>query len=156
MKKTNAVRILERLAIDYQLLEFDVDENDLSAQDAAKKLGLPPDQIFKTLVARGDKSGVIITCIPGSSELDLKALAKKSGNKKIELVPLKEVHQLTGYTRGAVSPLGMKSNYPLYLDQSAFNHLSIIVSAGTRGLQIGLSPSDLVEVLEAKTGTLIR
>ncbi len=156
MKKTNAIRILERLNIDYQLLEFDVDENDLSAQDAAKKLGLPPDQIFKTLVARGDKSGVIVICIPGSSELDLKVLAKTSGNKKVDLVPLKEVHQLTGYIRGAVSALGIKSNYPLYLDQSAFTHSSIIVSAGTRGLQISLAPSDLVEVLGANTAILSR
>lgn len=156
MKKTNAARILERLGIAYTLLEFDVDEDDLSAQDAAKKLGLPPEQIFKTLVARGDKSGVIIACVPGGSELDLKALAKVSGNKRVDLVPLKEIRQLTGYIRGAVSPLGLKSNYPFYLDQSAFTHPAIIVSAGNRGVQVSLSPQDLTSALEAQTGTLTR
>ncbi len=156
MKKTNAARILERLGIAYTLLEFDVDEDDLSAQDAAKKLGLPPEQIFKTLVARGDKSGVIIACVPGGRELDLKALAKVSGNKRVDLVPLKEVRQLTGYIRGAVSPLGLKSNYPFYLDQSAFIYPAIIVSAGNRGVQVSLSPQDLASALEAETGTLTR
>ncbi len=154
MKKTNAARILERLGIEYRLLEFDVDEDDLSAQDAAKKLGLPPEQIFKTLVARGDKSGVIVVCVPGGRELDLKALARVSGNKKVELVPLKEVRNLTGYIRGAVSPLGMKTSYSFYIDESAFNYHSIIVSAGARGLQISLSPKDLAEALDAATGTL--
>ncbi len=156
MKKTNAARILERLGVGYRILDFDVDEDDLSAQDAARKLGLPPEQIFKTLVARGDKSGVIIACVPGGKELDLKALARVSGSKKAELVPLKEVRSLTGYIRGAVSPLGMKSNYPFFLDQSAFNHTSIIVSAGARGVQISLSPQDLASALEAETGVLTR
>ncbi len=156
MKKTNAARILERLGIGYRLLEFDVNEDDLSAQDAAKKLGLPPEQIFKTLVARGDKGGVIIACVPGGNELDLKVLARLSGNKKVDLVPLKEIRQLTGYIRGAVSPLGIKSSYPFYLDQSAFNHSAIIVSAGARGLQISLSPQDLAVALDAETGVLAR
>ncbi len=156
MKKTNAARILERLGVDYNILEFDVDEDDLSAQDAARKLGLPPEQIFKTLVARGDKSGIIIACVPGGKELDLKALARVSGNKKVELAPLREVRNLTGYIRGAVSPLGMKSSYPFFLDQSAFDHSSIIVSAGARGVQISLSPQDLVSALEAETGVLTR
>jgi len=156
MKKTNAARILERLGVDYSILEFDVDEDDLSAQDAARKLGLPPEQIFKTLVARGDKSGIIIACVPGGKELDLKALARVSGNKKAELVPLKEVRNLTGYIRGAVSPLGMKSSYPFFLDDSAFAHTSIIVSAGARGVQISLSPHDLASALEAETGVLTR
>ncbi len=156
MKKTNAARILERLGVEYRLLEFDVDEDDLSAQDAAKKLGLPPEQIFKTLVARGDKSGVIVACVPGGKELDLKALSRVSGNKKVELVPLKEVQNLTGYIRGAVSPLGMKTSYPFYIDVSAFNYHSIIVSAGARGLQISLSPKDLAEALDAANGALAR
>jgi len=156
MKKTNAARILDRLGLEYRLLEFDVDEDDLSAQNAARKLGLPPEQIFKTLVARGDKSGVIIASVPGGSELDLKALARVSGNKKVELVPLKEIRPLTGYIRGAVSPLGLKSNFPCYLDQSAFDHSSIIISAGARGVQISLSPRDLAAALEAKPGCLAR
>ena len=155
-EKTNAARILERLGVDYNILEFDVDEDDLSAQDAARKLGLPPEQIFKTLVARGDKSGIIIACVPGGKELDLKALARVSGNKKVELAPLREVRNLTGYIRGAVSPLGMKSSYPFFLDQSAFDHSSIIVSAGARGVQISLSPQDLASALEAETGVLTR
>lgn len=156
MKKTNAARILDRLGIEYRLLEFDVDEDDLSAQNAARKLGLPPEQIFKTLIARGDKSGVVIAAVPGGSELDLKALARVSGNRKVELVPSKEIRPLTGYIRGAVSPLGMKSNYPCYLDQSAFNHSSIIISAGARGVQISISPRDLAVVLEAEPGGLAR
>ncbi len=156
MKKTNVVRILERLEIPYDLLEFDVDEDDLSAQDAARKLGLPPAQIFKTLVARGDKSGVLIACVPGGKKLDLKALAKVSGNKKVELVALKEVRYLTGYIRGAVSPLGMKNSYPFFLDQSAFDHTSIVISAGTRGVQLSLFPDDLASALEAETGVLTR
>jgi len=156
MKKTNAGRILDRLGIDYQMLEYAVDEADLSAEDAAKKMGKPLEQVFKTLVARGDKTGVLIVSIPGGAELDLKALAKVSGNKKVEMVPLKEVQKLTGYPRGAVSPLGIKSAYPYYLDQSAYNFSSVIVSAGARGVQITLSPHDLVSALDAVTGCLAR
>lgn len=156
MKKTNAARILDRLKIDYRLLEFDVDEDDLSAQHAAKALGIPPEQVFKTLVARGDRTGVMIASVPGGKELDLKALAKISGNKKVELVPLKEIRQLTGYIRGAVSPLGMKSTYPCYMDQSAFNHGAVIISAGARGVQISIGPRDLARALGAETGILTR
>ena len=142
--------------MDYQLLEYEPDEADLSASNAAVQLGVPVEQIFKTLVARGDKSGVIIASVPGGRELDLKALARISGNKKVELVPLKEIRPLTGYTRGAVSPLGLKSNFPCYLDQSAFDHSSIIISAGARGVQISLSPRDLAAALKAKPGCLAR
>ncbi len=156
MKKTNAARILDRLKVDYRLIEFPVDEDDLSARNAAEKLELPLEQVFKTLVARGDKTGVVIASIPGGSELDLKALAKISGNKKVELAPLKEIQQLTGYIRGAVSPLGMKSSYSCYIDQRAYNFSFVIISAGVRGIQISLSPLDLVEVLSAVTGKLTR
>ncbi|MBM4236485.1 MAG: Cys-tRNA(Pro) deacylase [Firmicutes bacterium] len=153
-KKTNAARLLDSLKISYQLLEFTVDESDLSAERAAALLGRPLEQVFKTLVARGDKSGVLIVSIPGNAELDLKALARLSGNKKVELVHLKEVQQLTGYIRGAVSPLGIKVNYPRYLDESAYNFPLIITSAGVRGLQIELSPRDLVRAINATTGQL--
>jgi Cys-tRNA(Pro)/Cys-tRNA(Cys) deacylase len=152
LKKTNAVRLLDSLKIDYRLLEFTVDESDLSAEKAAALLGRPQEQVFKTLVARGDKRGVLIVSIPGSTELDLKALARLSGDKKVELVHLKEVQQLTGYIRGAVSPLGIKNNYPRYLDESAFNHSQIITSAGVRGLQIELNPHDLARAINATTG----
>ena len=154
LKKTNAVRLLDSLKISYQLLEFAVDESDLSAEKAAALLGRPLEQVFKTLVARGDKSGVLIASIPGNSELDLKALAFLSGDKKVELVHLKEVQQLTGYIRGAVSPLGIKGNYPRYLDESAFNYPLIITSAGVRGLQIELSPHDLARAINATTGQI--
>lgn len=156
MKKTNAARILERMNIKYRLSEFSVDESDLSAQNAADKLGLPVEQVFKTLVARGDKTGVVIASVPGNGELNLKALAKLSGNKKVELVPLKEIQQVTGYIRGAVSPLGMKNSYPFFLDENAFNHEAITVSAGIRGVQINLDPADLAATLGAVTGELTR
>lgn len=156
MKKTNAARILERYSVEYELLEYVVDEADLSAEDAAHKMNVPVEQVFKTLVARGDKTGVLIVSIPGNKELDLKALAKLSGNKKVEMVPSKEIQPLTGYIRGAVSPLGLKSKYPYYLDRSAYDFSKIVVSAGTRGVQIGVSPDQLVSILDAATGKLVR
>ncbi len=154
LKKTNAVRLLDSLKISYRLLEFAVDESDLSAEKAAALLGRPLEQVFKTLVARGDKSGVLIASIPGNAELDLKALAFLSGNKKVELVHLKEVKQLTGYIRGAVSPLGIKGNYPRYLDESAFHYPLIISSAGVRGLQVELNPHELARAINATIGRL--
>ena len=154
MKKTNAVRILEKYNQHFDLREFAVDENDLSAQKAAALMGVHPDRILKTLVARGDRTGVLIVSLPGGSILDLKALAKLSGNKRIELVPLKDVQKLTGYLRGAVSPLGIKHNYPYYLDQKAFLHKTVIISAGLRGLQIELSPEVLAEVTRAVRGSI--
>lgn len=156
MKKTNAVRKLDSMKLLYCLKSFVVDESDLSAERAAELLGAPLGQVFKTLIARGDKSGVIVVSIPGGSELDLKALARLSGNKSVEMVPLKEVQLLTGYIRGAVSPLGMKNSYPCFIDESAFSHPSIIVSAGLRGLQIELDPRDLALAAAAQSGKLIR
>jgi Cys-tRNA(Pro)/Cys-tRNA(Cys) deacylase len=151
MKKTNAVRILDRLKLAYQLRVFAVEESDSSAEKAAELLGVPVNQIFKTLVARGDKNSVIVVSISGGSELDLKALAKNSGNKKVEMVNLKEVQPLTGYIRGAVSPLGMKHSYPYFLDEKAFLFPSVVISAGKRGIQISLTPQDLA----AATGAII-
>jgi len=156
MKKTNAARILDGLKVDYKLCEYEVDESDLSAESVAKKVNLPLEQVFKTLVARGDKTGVLLACIPGGMELDLKAIAEISGNKKVEMVPLKEVQPLTGYIRGGVSPIGTKKHFPLYLDERAVKFPFISISAGIRGCQIFIEPGNLLKVLQAKTGSLSR
>jgi Cys-tRNA(Pro)/Cys-tRNA(Cys) deacylase len=150
MKKTNAARFLDSLHINYKLIEYEVDESDLSAESVAKKVNLPPGQVFKTLVARGDKTGVLMACIPGNSELDLKAMATVSGNKKVEMVHVKEIQQLTGYIRGGVSPIGIKKQYPIFLDESAMRFPFISISAGARGSQIFVSPGDLIELLNIK------
>ncbi|MGZ3559974.1 MAG: Cys-tRNA(Pro) deacylase [Thermodesulfobacteriota bacterium] len=147
MKKTNAARHLDDLKINYKLVEYEIDETDLSAESVARKVGLPPEQVFKTLVARGDKTGVLMTCIPGNAELDLKAIAGVSGNKKVEMVPVKEIQPLTGYIRGGVSPIGAKKHYPIFFDQSATRFPFISISAGARGSQIFISPGDLINVL---------
>jgi Cys-tRNA(Pro)/Cys-tRNA(Cys) deacylase len=147
--KTNSARILDAAGISYDLREYQVDENDLSAPHVAESIGMPPEQVFKTLVVRGDRTGVLLACIPGNAELDLKALAAASGNKKIELTPVKEVLGLTGYIRGGVSPLGTKKSHPLFLDETADLWEVISVSAGVRGLQMLLSPADLARVTAA-------
>ncbi len=149
MKKTNAARQLDNLKVEYKLCEYEVDESDLSAESVARKVNLPLEQVFKTLVVRGDKTGVLLVCIPGGMELDLKVMAENSGNKKIEMVPLKEVQPLTGYIRGGVSPIGTKKRYPLYLDESARRFPFISISAGTRGCQIFIEPGTLAKVLQA-------
>lgn len=156
MVKTNAARILDRLGIHYRLSEYEVDENDLSAENVAAKIGMPPEQVFKTLVARGDKTGILLACLPGSAELDLKALAAASGNKKVEMVPLKEVQPLTGYIRGGVSPVGTKKNYPVFFDVSLTSWEAVAVSAGIRGCQIVLEPSDLVKAVNGRTAAIGR
>jgi Cys-tRNA(Pro)/Cys-tRNA(Cys) deacylase len=147
MKKTNTARFLDSIKIDYKLLEYEIDESDLSAESVAKKVGLPPEQVFKTLVARGDKTGVLMACIPGNAELDLKTMAAVSGNKKVEMIPMKEIQQLTGYVRGGVSPIGTKKHYPIFLDESAMRFPFISISAGVRGSQIFISPVDLIKTL---------
>lgn len=152
MKKTNAARILDTHKITYQIKEYKVDPDNLRADNVASKIGMPLDQVFKTLVARGDKTGVVMACIPGSGELDLKALAQASGNKRVEMVQLKEVQGLTGYIRGGVSPLGVKKPYPIYFDTSITNWDVIAVSAGIRGAQLIVAPNDLVR---AANGTLV-
>ena len=149
MKKTNAARILDGLKIKYELREYEVDESDLGAKNVAEKVGMPIDQVFKTLVARGDKTGILMACIPGSGELNLKALAAASGNKKVEMVHLKEVQPLTGYIRGGVSPVGTKKPYPVYIDESCMNFGQISVSAGMRGLLMIIDPQDLVKAVSA-------
>ncbi|MEN6414468.1 MAG: Cys-tRNA(Pro) deacylase [Veillonellales bacterium] len=150
MKKTNAARILDGLKIAYELREYKVDESDLSAENVAGKVGLPAEQVFKTLVARGDKNGVLMACIPGAAELNLKALAAASGNKKVEMVHLKEVQGLTGYIRGGVSPLGAKKAYPVFMDESALRWPFIAISAGIRGCQIIAAPQELAQAVNAQ------
>ena len=154
-KKTNAARILDEKKIEYKLIEYKVDEEHLDAVHVAAEVGLPAAQVFKTLVVRGDKTGPVFAVIPGDGELDLKALAKVSGNKRAELVHLKEVLPLTGYIRGGCSPLGAKKNYPVYLDETCILWEQIAISAGQRGLQIFLKPDDLVAATDAAVVNII-
>lgn len=152
--KTNAARILDKGKIPYELKEYTVDESDLSAVNVAQKVGLNIEQVYKTIVARGDKTGVIAACIQGDHELHLKGLATLSGNKKVEVVSLKEVLPLTGYIRGGVSPIGMKKNYPVFIDIGITQQERIAVSAGLRGLQLFLSPNDLISITKAQLGSI--
>ena len=146
--KTNALRLLDGAGIRYDLREYEADENDLSAVHVAAAIGLPPDQVFKTLVARGDRTGILLAAIPAAAALDLKALAAASSNKKVELVALKEILALTGYIRGGVSPVGTRKPYPLFLDETADLWDIISVSAGVRGLQMLIAPDDLARAVE--------
>jgi Cys-tRNA(Pro)/Cys-tRNA(Cys) deacylase len=148
--KTNAARMLDAAGIHYELREYLVDEEDLSAPSVAAKIGMPPQQVFKTLLARGDRTGVLMASIPANAELDLKALAAASGNKKVELVAVKEVLPLTGYIRGGVSPVGTRKPYPFYLDETAILFDAVSVSAGARGCQMVLAADDLVRVTEGQ------
>lgn len=152
--KTNACRVLDTNKVPYTIQEYDWDEEALDAVTVAGKIGLPPSQIFKTLVLRGDKAGILMACVPGDQELDLKALATLSGNKKVEMVSVKEIQGLTGYIRGGVSPLGVKKYYPLYLDETVVLYDPVSISAGKRGLQIFIKGADLVEVTQGKLGNL--
>ena len=156
MSKTNAARILDRLKIAYQLLEYDVDPEDLAAESTAAKLGLPPEQVFKTLVAKGDRHGACLAVIPGSSQLDLKALAVLSGYRKVDTVPLKDVQPLTGYIRGGVTALGTKKAYPVFVDESILTFDQVAVSAGKRGLMLWLDPQAYLMATGGKTGFLGR
>ncbi len=144
VKKTNAARILDELKVNYQLKEFPVDLEHLDAVSVAQQVGMPAGQVFKTLCARGDKTGIVFGVIRGDGELNLKALAKASGNKKVEMVHLKELQPLTGYLHGGCSPLGAKKNYPVYLDSTAAAWPLIAISAGLRGMQLLLAPKDLL------------
>ena len=154
-KKTNAARKLDELKIEYKLIEYAVDEEHLDAIHVAQEVGMPASQVFKTLCVRGDKNGVMFAVIHGDGELDLKALAKASGNKRAELVALKEVLPLTGYIRGGCSPLGAKKNYPVYMDATSNNWPEIAISAGQRGMQIVAAPQDLQRATNATVVPLI-
>lgn len=156
MKKTNAARILDKMNIAYDIKEYEVDLNDLSAVHVAANVGMDIKMVFKTLVARGDKTGILMACIPGDDELNLKKLAAISNNKKVEMVHLKEVQGLTGYIRGGCSPLGAKKNYPVFLHESALAFPRIAISAGIRGQQLLLSPADLIKSANAQTADIIK
>ncbi|MGP1386379.1 MAG: Cys-tRNA(Pro) deacylase [Thainema sp.] len=154
--KTNAARLLDTLSIEYEILEYEVDPDDLAAESVAEKVGLPPEQVFKTLVVRGDRNGICFAVIPSNTELDLKALAKATGDRKVETVSLKEVQPLTGYIRGGVTVLGAKKNYPAYVDETVYLFDKIAVSVGKRGGMLYLSPDDYLRATEAKTGAIAR
>ena len=154
--KTNAVRLLESLNISHELRTYEVDPDDLAAETVAHKIGLAPEQVFKTLVVKGDRNGVCLAVIPGNTELDLKALAKLTGDRKVELAPLKEVQPLTGYIRGGVTALAGKKDYPVFVDETAVLFDTISVSAGVRGTQIVLDPTDYLGVVNAATGEISR
>jgi|SRR5665647_188388 len=154
MKKTNAARILDRLKISYELIEYVVDESDLSAVHLAATAGVPIEKVFKTLVLEGDKTGHFVCVVPGGDEIDLKKAAFASANKKVAMIPMKELEPLTGYIRGGCSPLGMKKNFPVYIDNSAFDQPIIYISAGVRGMQIKLAPADLVIACKANKAAI--
>ena len=148
--KTNAVRLLEAAGIPFELGEYEVDEDDLSGVHAAQLIGMPPEQVFKTLVARGDRNGIAVFCIPVAEELDLKRAAAVSGNKSLQMVHVRELLALTGYIRGGCSPVGMKKQYPTYVDETCILFDRIAVSAGRRGLQLFISPDALCRFLGAQ------
>ena len=152
--KTNAMRRLDAAKIPYEVLEYAWDESDLSGTHIADEVGLPYEMVFKTLVAKGDKTGHLVFCIPVHREIDLKKAARETGNKRIEMVHVKELLPLTGYIRGGCSPIGMKKPFPTYLDASALSHERITVSAGVRGAQLLIKTESLIAFIGAKTADL--
>jgi len=153
-QKTNAARLLDQMGIPYELREYEVDPEDLAAEVVATKIGLPAGQLFKTLVAQGDRHGICMAVIPGDTELDLKALAAASGDRKIHLVPVKDLQRLTGYIRGGVTALAVKKAYPVYADTSIERFDVISISAGVRGMQILLTPVDYLRVTKATVAAI--
>ena len=153
--KTNAARLLDRAGIEYSLIPYEVDENDLAAGHIASQLSEPIEQVFKTLVLSGDRSGYFVCVVPGDSEVDLKAAAKVSGNKKCDLIPMKELLPVTGYIRGGCSPVGMKKHFPTFFHSSATDYPYIYISAGVRGLQFKVAPSDIIAYTGAVCADLI-
>ena len=150
INKTNAARLLDKAKIAYELIPYEVDENDLSAIHVADSLGENIEQVFKTLVLHGDKNGHFVCVIPGEHEVDLKLAAKASGNKKCDLIPMKELLPLTGYIRGGCTPIGMKKPFPTYIHESCLNYPYIYISAGQRGLQLKLDTNDLIKEVHAE------
>ena len=155
INKTNAARLLDKAKIAYELIIYEVDESDLSTIHVAQQLNEPVEQVFKTLVLKGDKIGYFVCIIPGAEELDLKKAAKASKNKSCEMIPMKELLPITGYIRGACSPIGMKKHLPTYIHETCFNYSHIYISAGQRGLQIQIAPKDLVKETGAEVVSLI-
>lgn len=155
MLKTNAVRILESRKLIFELIDYEVSEDALDAVSVANKVGMDPDMVFKTLVSRNESNKIFVFVIPGSCELNLKKAAKLSASKNIEMIKVKELFDLTGYIRGGCSPIGMKKDYPVFIDETALIFDRISISAGVRGTQIILSPVDLISTVDATTGDLI-
>ena len=149
LEKTNAARLLDKAGVAYKLIPYEFDENDLAAQHVADSLGQDIARVFKTLVLHGDRTGYIVCVVPGDSEVELKALAKVSGNKKVEMIPMKDLLGVTGYIRGGCSPVGMKKRFPTYFHSTALDFDIIYVSAGVRGLQLEIAPSDLISFVGA-------
>lgn len=156
VNKTNVARLLDKARIHYQLVPYEVNENDLSAVHVAEQLGEDVAQVFKTLVLKGDKTGFFVCIIPGAEEVDLKLAAKISGNKSCDMIPMKELLPTTGYIRGACSPIGMKKHFPTYIHDTCLQFPLIYVSAGQRGLQIQIAPNDLIKEIQATIGKLIK
>ena len=152
IEKTNAARLLDKAGLKYTLVPYDVDENDLAAGHVAESLGEPIERVFKTLVLHGDRTGYVVCVVPGDTEVDLKALAKASGNKKVEMIHMKDLLSVTGYIRGGCSPIGMKKPFPTFINASAMEYDTIFISAGVRGLQMEISPADLVSYVSATVG----
>jgi len=153
--KTNAARLLDKAKIKYELIPYEVDEKDLGAVHVAEQLKQPVEMVFKTLVLKGDKTGYFVCVIPGAEEVDLKKAAKVSGNKSCEMIPMKELLPVTGYIRGACSPIGMKKQFPTYIHETCLSFSLIYISAGKRGLQLYIAPTDLINEVKAKTENLI-
>ena len=154
--KTNAARLLYGMGISYELREYEVDPDDLAAETVARKVGMPAEQVFKTLLVRGDKRGLLFAVVPGDSELDLKAIAKASGDKQVTMVPLKEVQPLTGYIRGGVTALAGKKDYPVIADETIELFDVVSVSAGVRGTQILIAPADYLRATKASVAPIAR
>lgn len=148
-EKTNAARLLDKAGIEYNLIPYEFDENDLAAQHVAESLGQDIARVFKTLVLHGDKTGYVVCVVPGNCEVNLKALAKASGNKKVEMIPMKDLLQVTGYIRGGCSPVGMKKPFPTFFHNTAIEYETIYVSAGVRGLQLEIAPASLISFVNA-------
>ncbi len=154
MKKTNAIRLLDKKKVKYKLVEYKYDPNNLDVKLIAKENNLPVEVVFKTLVLSGDKNGTFVVLVPGDKELNLKAAAKLSGNKKVKLLPIKEIEGITGYIRGGCSPIGMKKNFPTYADLSLEDLDFFYVNAGVRGILVGLAPSDLKKAVRITCGEI--
>lgn len=156
MVKTNAMRMLDKAKVEYTTREYEVDEQDLSGSHAADMMGADHGSVFKTLVLKGEKMGYLVCCIPVDGELDLKKVAKAAGDKKVEMIPMKDLQNITGYIRGGCSPIGMKKQFPTFLDESARFHSEIVVSAGLRGQQIVISPLSLIDFVKGRFASLVQ
>jgi Cys-tRNA(Pro)/Cys-tRNA(Cys) deacylase len=156
MTKTNAARLLDSLGVTYEIREYEVDPDDLTAETVARKIGFPPEQVFKTLVVRGERNGICFAVVAGDQQLDLKALAQLSNDKKVDVVPLKDVQPLTGYIRGGVTAIGAKRDYPVYVDETIELFDVVSISSGMRGAQIIIAPADYLRVTKATVGAIGR